>query len=90
MDRRQFVTREIMCAFWEAAGLQSSVQIHHSTSECGAESSTCSDASLTHGWNFSNKLVGQDGSLTGCSAMPRYKNKDLNAKMSTNVTVIHG
>ena len=28
--------------------------------------------------------------LAGCSAMLRYKNNNLNAKMSTNVTVLHG
>ena len=39
---------------------------------------------------FQTKLVGQNGSLAGCSAMLRYKNKNLNAEMSTNVTVLHG
>ena len=42
------------------------------------------------GGAFQEKLVGQNGSLTGCFAMLRYKNKKLNAEMSTNVTVLHG
>ena len=42
------------------------------------------------GGAFQEKLVRQNGPLTGCSAMLRYKNKKLNAKMSTNVTVLHG
>ena len=36
------------------------------------------------------KLVGQNDSLTGCSAMLRYKNEKLNADISTNLTVLHG
>ena len=41
------------------------------------------------GGAFQEKLVGQNGPLTGCSAMLRYKNKKLNAEMSTNVLVLH-
>ena len=40
------------------------------------------------GGAFQEKLVGQNGSLTGCSAMLRYKNKKLNAEMSKNVIVL--
>ena len=39
---------------------------------------------------FKKKLVGQNGTLTGCPAMLRYKKKTLNAEMSTNVSVLHG
>ena len=42
------------------------------------------------GGAFQKKLMGQNGSLTECSAMPKYKNENLNAEMSTNVTVLHG
>ena len=49
-----------------------------------------SEKSVTHmGGAFQEKLVGRNGPLTGCSAMLRYKNKKLNAEMSTNVTVLH-
>ena len=34
--------------------------------------------------------VPDNGSLTGYSAMLRYKNKNLNAEISTNMTVCHG
>ena len=37
------------------------------------------------GGAFQEKLVGQNDPLTGCSSMLRYKNKKLNAEMSTNV-----
>ena len=36
----------------------------------------------TMGGAFQTKLVGQSGSLSGCSAILRYKNKNLNAEMS--------
>ena len=45
---------------------------------------------IGRGGAFQKKLVGQNGSLTGCSAILRYKNTDLNTEMSTNVTVLHG
>ena len=38
---------------------------------------------------FQKKLMGQNGSLTGCSAKEMYKNKNLNAAMSTNVQILH-
>ena len=39
---------------------------------------------------FQKKLVGQDGLLNGCSDILRYKNKNLNAEVSVNVTVLNG
>ena len=41
------------------------------------------------GGAFQEKLVGQNGPLTGCSAILRYKSKKMNAEMSTNVLVWH-
>ena len=41
------------------------------------------------GGAIQKKLVGQNGSLSGCSAMLRYKNKKLNPEISTSVTDLH-
>ena len=41
---------------------------------------------LSMGGAFQKKLVGQNGSLTGCSVTLRY----LNAEKSTNMAVLHG
>ena len=41
------------------------------------------------GGAFQKKLVGQNGSLTRCSAGSRHKNNNLIAGMSTIVTVLH-
>ena len=36
----------------------------------------------SHGWNFSEKkLLGENGSLAGCSAMISYKNKNLDVEL---------
>ena len=41
------------------------------------------------GGAFHKKLMGQNGSLAGFSAILRHKNKNLSAEMSRNVTVLH-
>ena len=42
------------------------------------------------GGALQKKLVGQNGSLAGCSAILRYKNKNPDDEMSTIVTVLRG
>ena len=44
---------------------------------------------LIMGGTFREKFVGHNGSLNGCSAMFKYRDKNLNTKMSTDVTVLH-